>query len=250
MKKFLLVFVTTLISINTYSQSSKCLKNLDKGTTAVNSKSYVEGISYLSLSIDEFPTATAYFNRAAAYYYLGDTCGLCNDLAEASKLGNKEAEKLHLKKCILTDTIREVADSIFEEYPGYSYSILMRTICSDYKSHTYRNAKGENIESVWLKMPEFPGGDTERNKFLSENIDYPREAVRNGNQGIVYLSFVIEVDGRVADVKLLRGQGGGLNEEAMRVVRLMPKWEPGTRKGKPVSVLFNMPIYFKLEGKR
>jgi protein TonB len=50
----------------------------------------------------------------------------------------------------------------------------------------------------------------------------------------------------VADVKLLRGQGGGLNEEAMRVVRLMPKWEPGTRKGKPVRVLFNMPVSFKL----
>lgn len=246
MKKSLLVFVTILISICSFSQSSKCVRNLEKGTTAVNSKSYEEGISYLSLSIDEFPTSTAYFNRAAAYYYLGDTCGLCNDLTEASKLGNKEAEKLHLKKCIRTDTIREVSDSIFEEFPGYSYSILMRTICSDYKSHTYRNAKGENIESVWLKMPEFPGRETERNKFLSENIEYPKEAVRNGTQGIVYLSFVIEDDGRVADIRLLRGQGGGLNEEAMRVVGLMPKWKPGTRKGKPVRVLFNMPISFRL----
>lgn len=123
MRRHLLVLATILISVIAYSQSSKCLRNLEKGTTAVNSKSYEEGISYLSLSIDEFPTSTAYFNRAAAYYYLRDTCGLCNDLTEASKLGNIEAEELHFKKCIIIDTIREVADSVFEEYPGYSYSI-------------------------------------------------------------------------------------------------------------------------------
>ncbi|MFA5971494.1 MAG: energy transducer TonB [Lentimicrobiaceae bacterium] len=246
MKKHLLVLASILISVIAYSQTSKCLRNLEKGTTAVNSKSYEEGISYLSLSIDEFPTSTAYFNRAAAYYYLGDTCGLCNDLREASKLGNKEAEKLHLKKCILTDTIRETADSISEEFPGYSYSISMRTICSDYTSHTYRNAKGEIIQSVWITMPEFPGGDMKRNKFLAENIVYPNAALRKGFQGTVYISFVIDSDGKVADIKLLRGPGGGLNEEALRVVRMMPKWKPGTRKGKPVRVLFNMPIYFKL----
>jgi len=246
MKKHLLVLATIFISVIAYSQSSKCLRNLEKGTTAVNSKSYEEGISYLSLSIDEFPTSTAYFNRAAAYYYLGDTCSSCNDLAEASNLGDKDAEKLHLKKCILIDTIRETADSIFEEFPGYSYSILSKTICSDYKDRTYRNSKGEIIQSVWITMPEFPGGDMKRNKFLSQNIHYPMEAAKNGYQGTVYISFIIDSGGSVTDIKLLRGSGGGLNEEALRVVRMMPKWKPGTRKGKPVRVLFNMPIYFKL----
>jgi len=246
MKKHLLVLVTILISVIAYGQSSKCLRNLDKGTQAVNSKSYQEGINYLSLSIDEFPTSNAYFNRAAAYYYLGDTCNLCNDLTEASKLGDKQAEKLHSKKCIIIDTIRETADTVFEEYPGYSYSISMRTICSNNKNHTYHNSKGDNIQSAWIEMPEFPGGETERNKFLSENIVYPIKAAQNGYQGTVYISFVIESDGKVADIRLLRGQGGGLNDEALRVVGLMPKWKPGTRKGKPVRVLFNMPIYFKL----
>lgn len=97
-------------------------------------------------------------------------------------------------------------------------------------------------------MPEFPGGETERNKFLAENIVYPNATARKGYQGTVYISFVIESDGKVADIKLLRGPGGGLNEEALRVIGLMPKWKPGTRKGKPVRVLFNMPIYFKLSG--
>ncbi len=246
MKKHLLVLTTILISAIAYSQSAKCLRNLEKGTAAVNSKSYQEGINYLSRSIDEFPTSNAYFNRAAAYYYLGDTCNLCNDLTEASNLGDKQAEKLLSKKCIITDTIREVADSVFEEYPGYSYSISMRKICSNQKKYTYRNPKGEIIQSVWVKMPEFPGGDTERNEFLAKNIVYPNEALQKGYQGTVYVSFVISSEGKVTDIKLLGGPEGGLNEEALRVVGLMPKWKPGTRKGKPVSVLFNMPVYFKL----
>jgi len=247
MKKSILLLVTIAISVIAFSQSSKCLRNLEKGTTAINSKHYQEGISYLSLSIAEFPTSNAYFNRAAAYYYMGDTCSLCNDLAEASNLGNKEAEKLHFEKCIINDTIREVADSIFEEYPGYSYSVSTRTICNDHKNYTYRNSKGEDIKSVWLIMPTFPGGDIKRNKFLAENIKYPNEAAQKGYQGTVYVSFVIDSKGLVTDIKLLRGPGGGLNEEALRVVSLMPNWNPGTRKGKPVRVLFNMPIYFKLE---
>ena len=245
MKKPLLMLLTIFISIIAYSQSAKCLRNLEKGTTAVNSKSYQEGINYLSLSIDEFPTSNAYFNRAAAYYYLGDTCNLCNDLAEASNLGDKAAEKLHLKKCIIIDTIRDVADSIFEEYPGYSYSISIRTICSNNKNYTYRNSKGEIIESDWLTMPEFPGGETERNKFLSENIVYPTSIAQKGYQGTVYVSFVIESDGKVTEIRLLRGSAAELNEEALRGVALMPKWIPGTRKGKPVRVSFNMPIYFR-----
>lgn len=246
MKKHLFVLTIILISAITYSQSSKCLRNLEKGTTAANSKDYQKAISYLSISIDEFPTSTAYFNRAAAYYYLGDTCSLCNDLSEASKLGNTEAEKLHLKKCIIIDTIKEVADSIFEEYPGYAYSISIKTICSNSKNYTYRNSKGEIIPSIWVEMPEFPGGETGLNKYLAENIVYPIAAIENGYQGAVYISFVIKSDGSVTDIILLRGQGGGLNEEALRVVGLMPKWKPGLRKGKPVRVLFNMPIYFKL----
>lgn len=246
MKKSLLILAAILMSAIAYSQSARCLRNLKKGTTAVNAKSYQEGINYLSLSIDEFPTSDAYFNRAAAYYYLGDTCNLCHDLTEASNRGNNEAAKLHSKKCIIIDTIHEAADSIYEEYPGYSYSVSMRTICSNNKNYTYRNSEGEIIKSAWLKMPEFPGGETERNKFLAENIVYPVKAAQKGYQGTVYISFVIESDGKVGDIRLLRGQEEELNDEALRVVSLMPKWKPGIRKGKPVRVLFNMPINFKL----
>jgi len=98
------------------------------------------------------------------------------------------------------------------------------------------------------EMPSFPGGEAERNKFLADNIVYPQQATENGIQGTVYVSFVVDSKGNVTDVKVLRGIGGGCDEEAVRVVKMMPQWHPGKQNGKNVRVLFNMPIYFKLQG--
>jgi len=104
------------------------------------------------------------------------------------------------------------------------------------------------VFTIVEEMPSFPGGETERNKFLAENIVYPQQATENGIQGTVYVSFVVDSKGNVTDVKILRGIGGGCDEEALRVVKMMPKWHPGKQNGKQVRVLFNMPIYFKLQG--
>jgi TonB family protein len=96
------------------------------------------------------------------------------------------------------------------------------------------------------QMPEFPGGDEARMKYLMENINYPEEARKKGIQGTVYISFVVEADGRITDVKILRGIGGGCNEEAVRVVENMPNWIPGKQRGQAVRVQFNMPFRFTL----
>ena len=95
-------------------------------------------------------------------------------------------------------------------------------------------------------MPEFPGGRDAMIKFLSENIKYPEEARKQGISGRVYVTFVVEADGEITDIKLLRGIGGGCDEEAMRVVSIMPKWEPGYQRGVPVRVQFNLPIKYSL----
>jgi protein TonB len=100
---------------------------------------------------------------------------------------------------------------------------------------------------MWKKS-FLPGGEDARNKFLAENIKYPQQASENGIQGTVYVSFVVDSKGNVTDVKVLRGIGGGCDEEAIRVVRSMPQWHPGKQNGKQVRVLFNMPIYFRLQG--
>jgi len=97
-------------------------------------------------------------------------------------------------------------------------------------------------------MPEFPGGDAARMKFLQDNIRYPQLARESGIQGTVYVTFVVERDGSVTDVRVLRGIGGGCDEEAVRVIRAMPRWVPGKQRGQAVRVQFNMPIRFTLQG--
>ena len=121
-----------------------------------------------------------------------------------------------------------------------------------YKKGEFQNGNcytASGIDTTWypyLIMPVYPGGDEARNRFLAEHITYPFEAIKNGIQGTVYLSFVVDSDGSLTDVKLLKGVSPVIDNEALRVVQLMPKWKPGLADGKPVRVLFNMPVYFKL----
>ena len=103
----------------------------------------------------------------------------------------------------------------------------------------------KNIAGI-SEMPEYPGGDVARIKFFSENIKYPLTAKGIGIQGPVYFTFVVERDGSITQVKLLRGIGAGCDEEAARVISMMPKWNPGRQNGKPVRVQFIMPISFVL----
>lgn len=104
------------------------------------------------------------------------------------------------------------------------------------------------IFSVVEESPDFPGGDAARIRFLQEKIRYPQIARESGIQGTVYVTFVVEKDGSVTDVRILRGIGGGCDEEAIRVIKSMPKWKVGKQRGKPVRVQFNMPIKFTLQG--
>ena len=107
--------------------------------------------------------------------------------------------------------------------------------------------ESETVLTYATEMPSFPGGDSQRLKFLSKNIRYPQQASENGVQGTVFVSFVVKKDGSLTDIKTLRGIGGGCDEEAIRVVKKMPRWNPGYQNGKKVSVLFNMRIDFRLQ---
>jgi len=97
-------------------------------------------------------------------------------------------------------------------------------------------------------QPGYPGGDKARIKYLQENIKYPEMAKESGIQGTVYVTFVVEKDGRITSVKVLRGIGGGCDEEAVRVIKRMPSWKPGKQRGRSVRVQFNMPVRFVLAG--
>ncbi len=94
--------------------------------------------------------------------------------------------------------------------------------------------------------PEFPGGINALMKYLSNTIQYPKMALENGIYGKVFVTFVVETDGRVTDIKVMRGIGGGCDEEAVRLVENMPKWIPGKQRNKPVRVQFTLPIKFTI----
>lgn len=108
--------------------------------------------------------------------------------------------------------------------------------------------EAEQPFTVVEQMPEFPGGDQARVKFLQENIKFPPVARESGITGTVYITFVVGRDGRLSNFKILRGVGGGCDEEALRVLRLMPAWIPGKQAGRTVPVQFNLPIKFTLQG--
>lgn len=107
----------------------------------------------------------------------------------------------------------------------------------------------EKSEEVFIAVdvkPEFPGGVEAMQKYLMENIKYPSEAKENGIQGRVICQFIVNTDGSVSDVNVLRSAGELLDAEAVRVIESMPKWNPGIKDGKIVRVKFTLPLTFRL----
>jgi periplasmic protein TonB len=108
------------------------------------------------------------------------------------------------------------------------------------------NPLEEEIFTVVESMPMFPGGEAAMYAYLQSNMTYPRMAIEAGISGKVYVTFVVEKDGTITDVKLLRGIGGGCDEEAIRVVKKMPVWKPGSQRNIPVRVQYIMNVKFTL----
>lgn len=105
----------------------------------------------------------------------------------------------------------------------------------------------QQIFTVVEKQPEFPGGMSELMKFLAKSIKYPVIAQENGIQGRVVCSFVVNRDGSIVDIQVMRGVDPSLDKEAVRVIGTMPKWKPGEQRGKPVRVRFILPVQFRLQ---
>jgi protein TonB len=97
------------------------------------------------------------------------------------------------------------------------------------------------------EMPQFPGGDLALRQWIASNIKYPVIAAENGIQGRVFVQFVVNTDGSITDVRVARGVDPSLDQEAIRVVKTLPKWKPGKQRGKPVRVSYTVPINFQLQ---
>lgn len=104
----------------------------------------------------------------------------------------------------------------------------------------------QNLVDTIMVQPEFEGGIQGLIEYLSKSLKYPDEAMKNKVQGRVILSFIVQKDGRVSDIKVLRGLGSGTDEEAVRVLANSPKWKPATINGEKVNIQYTLPIQFKL----
>ena len=124
---------------------------------------------------------------------------------------------------------------------------IFSLICFFFMMALPMNAQSESSTKVYDEvdeMPSFPGGLNGLITFLSQNMVYPVTAQENGVQGRVIVSFVVETDGSITDVKVARSVDPSLDREAMRVVKAMPKWMPGKKDGKPVRVKYTVPMVF------
>jgi len=105
------------------------------------------------------------------------------------------------------------------------------------------------VFTVVEQNPEFPGGTAGLKTFLSANLRYPEEARKQKIEGDVYVHYIVKKDGSIVQPKIIKGIGAGCDEEALRLVKAMPKYKPGANDGTPVAVTYNQMIEFRLDGR-
>ena len=125
---------------------------------------------------------------------------------------------------------------------------LKEEVVVEKKVEPEKKAEPEQIFKSVEQMPTFPGGEAALMKYLSSHIQYPAMAQENNVQGRVVLQFVVEKDGRVGEVKVVRSVDKDLDREAVRVCKTLPKFTPGRQNGQPVRVWYTLPVSFKLQG--
>lgn len=125
-------------------------------------------------------------------------------------------------------------------------ALMMLVLLFSFMTSTAQTKKNDMVFDVVEVMPQFPGGQIAMLQYLMKNIKYPEQAMKEGIQGRVAVSFIVEKDGSISNVKPVLSVHPLLNKEAVRVVKSMPKWSPGKHNGKPVRVRFNLPVMFKL----
>lgn len=128
-----------------------------------------------------------------------------------------------------------------------NYTLPVSFKLSPKENNTPSTTSNNNIMNEVDKIPEFPGGQNGLMQYIGQNLRYPATAVKNKKQGRVTCQFVVEKDGSITDVEVVRSIDPDLDKEALRVVKAMPKWTPGSHKGETVRVRYTLPINFKLD---
>jgi len=167
-----------------------------------------------------------------------DTCGNSGEEAWA---GDTAAITAFLISCGRIDTTNYDEHGKKTKGKPHHQKIVM-------KLNSGKELHNDSIYFVAESMPSFPGGDEGLIKYLKEHIHYPPAARANHTEGKVVVSFIVDRNGALTNIKIIRGIGNGCEVEAIRVLSTMPKWSPGKVRGKEVRVQMNLPVKFQLNG--
>ena len=163
----------------------------------------------------------------------------------------EKSSKWACAKCLCMLPLAAVAVAAFArpEVSGVSNQLSdakITDLAAIVKEKPLETAPQDSVYSMVKQMPEYPGGMQGMFQFLKDNLKYPQEAKDKGIQGRVLLQITVDATGKVTDPKVVRGVDPLLDAEAIRVVKLMPRWTPGVQDGKAVDVLYVLPIMFSL----
>lgn len=209
-------------------RSNAILKQLQKETNYQYSGAVVDNQRMAELGKQfgvQFVCVAKTINWGGAYFITARLVDV--ETAEAIKICNIENKKIRNTFDVIT-TAQDICDN-FEDFDE---------ILDDLSNH--------GIFTVIETDPRFPGGMAALYRFLAQNIKYPQLARENGITGKVYVTFIVERDGSIANPKVIKDIGGGCGAEAIRVVKMMPRWKPGRQRGKRERVQYNLPISFNL----
>ena len=165
-------------------------------------------------------------------------------------MNQKKSNRWMMLKALFVVPVATLAVSVFANTSNMSsMAKAVNTTANSISTNNMQTKQSDKKTfTVVEEMPEFKGGVSAMMEFLSMNMKYPQAAVKAKLQGRAVVGFVVRKDGTVSDVHITKSAGYAvLDEEAMRVVKAMPAWEPGKQKGKPVNVKYNVPITFRLK---
>lgn len=267
--------ILILTSLSSFAQRKRRVTDPDVlhklGVKAYESKDFLLADSLFTLSLEIDPDANTYFSLAVTKHKLGDTCGYCYNMLNAFNYGDKEAVKFYFLNCYTSKK------KLYNENINY-YSVIRTQKCNEFREHRFYINEDNDIKYsfyivdsldnfVTREFESFPiidsvldqivfvitdensdyiGGKNQLSNFLAKNTVYPDDAKTNRIQGLVYVSFIVEKDGSLSNVKIFRERHPNLDNEALRVVSLMKNWTPGKYNNKAVRTWHVLPFAFRL----
>jgi len=209
----------------------------DSGLEEFEKANYTEAYDLFTKTIVIFPDdAEATFNRGVCSLIMGDTTAACTDWSSAFFSGYEKADRSLQKFC-----------NNLAIYNGDTLEVFETNKEGDVEIDDTIGHRTNKVHKTCEIMPSFPGGEGMLFQFLQKNIKYPHKAREAGISGRVYASFVVDKFGNIRNARIMRGIGGGCDEEAIRVIKAMPKWTPGSQDNRRVNVRYNLPINFTLK---